>query len=431
MRKLPRDESRAELVPPAVEPRLDRRLAGTKEVSLITQVRHYELITPLFGGGVDPGEADPLTIIRGPAIRGQLRFWWRACRGGQFNGDLRMMKEAEDELWGAASTEKEPRPSLVQIRLEIANGGQHVQPFESRTRPSPNWRDLAYATFPLQDKNPPGEVRTGVKFKLTLTYPQKRRAEVEAALWAWETFGGVGARTRRGFGALKLLRIDDKPVPLPGAADVVTQIREGLQRHVTAGEWPAQVPHLAPALTMKVTQGHPNPKAAWTYLIKQLKAFRQARNSGVSPRQPGRSRWPEPDAIRKLTGNRAPKHRQALLNIDKFPRAAFGLPIVFHFKDAGDPQDTILQGKACDRLASPLILRPLACADSAVGLAVILEGTGLMALPGGLALKEAKGVTGKSWPVEAGLSKVEAKKIEPLNGNPALLEAFLEFLNSS
>ena len=52
----------------------------------ITQVREYELITPLFGGGVNPGEADPVTIIRGTAIRGHLRFWWRACRGGRRAG---------------------------------------------------------------------------------------------------------------------------------------------------------------------------------------------------------------------------------------------------------------------------------------------------------------------------------------------------------
>src|SRR5579862_2869390 len=43
-----------------------------------------KVVTPLFGGGVDPGENDPHTLIRGTAIRGHLRFWWRATRGARF-----------------------------------------------------------------------------------------------------------------------------------------------------------------------------------------------------------------------------------------------------------------------------------------------------------------------------------------------------------
>ena len=50
---------------------------------------------------------------------------------------------------------------------------------------------------------------------------------------------------------------------------------------------------------------------------------------------------------------------------DAFPRAEFGLPIVFHF-ERGDPDDTVLYpdndsaGKKRERMASPLILKPLA-----------------------------------------------------------------------
>src|SRR6266581_2483452 len=75
---------------------------------VITQVREYELITPLFGGGVVPGEADPVTIVRATEIRGQLRFWWRACRGGkpEFKGDTAEMKKAEDRIWGKAYEKK-------------------------------------------------------------------------------------------------------------------------------------------------------------------------------------------------------------------------------------------------------------------------------------------------------------------------------------
>jgi len=410
MRRLPTEN------PPQVTPDLNQRRAGDKTIALVTQVRRYELITPLFGGGVEPGVADPVTVIRGSEIRGHLRFWWRACRGGQFGGSLTRMKEAEDLLWGAASTERKPRPSQVQVDVEITNSGQEEQPFEKRTRAYPNWRDLAYAAFPLQETL--GKVRTGVAFTLTLTFPQSQQADVEAALWAWETFGGIGARTRRGFGALR--NLDSS---LPQANAIQQFIQTGLQQHVTAGTWPSGVPHLSQNPRMRITSAHPNAKAAWEYLIRRLKNFRQSRNPGTAPNRPGRSKWPEPDEIRRLMCQRSSLHATPLSTVRKFPRAAFGLPIVFHFKDTGDPDDTMLQGRDHDRLASPLILRPLVCANGqAVGLALILDGTDLP--PGGLMLKNAPG----NPTVHANLTSGEASAIPPLGGNTDVLQAFLNTL---
>src|SRR6266545_7207593 len=89
----------------------------------ITQTREYELITPLFGGGVEPGLADPVTTIRATEIRGHLRFWWRATRGGQFNGTLEKMKEVEDAIFGAASSGDSSHESSVTIKVTIRNAG--------------------------------------------------------------------------------------------------------------------------------------------------------------------------------------------------------------------------------------------------------------------------------------------------------------------
>jgi len=419
-------------------------------VPVISQVRSYEVITPLFGGGVEPGEPDPLTLIRGPAIRGQLRFWWRALRGGRFNGDLAALKEAEDKLWGAAGTEKKPIPSQVGIVVSIEQRGKDEYPFEFveakegrggklKLRANENVAP-PYAAFPLQPSQEEMQAGIGrrqmkrviseVRFTLKIAYPRKLGEEVEAALWGWETFGGIGARTRRGFGALKLVSVDGRPVMLPKADNMETEIRKGLQKYVLHGIWPEGVPHLIPDPRMKFTNRFPDHRAAWGYLIKCLQRFRQYRYPSASSRQPGRSRWPEPDEIRRLTQRWCERHAKPVSQVSKFPRAAFGLPIVFHFKDEkiGDPYDTVLQGgQGYKRLASPLILRPLACADGAVGLALILEGTGVMAIPGGLLLgkKEEPHI---SWPVNAELDPQEARQIPLLNGNPDVLQVFLNTL---
>ncbi|HEU5375226.1 MAG TPA: type III-B CRISPR module RAMP protein Cmr1, partial [Ktedonobacteraceae bacterium] len=113
-----------------------------RQLDLIAQTREYQLITPLYGGGVTPGEADPVTIIRATEIRGHLRFWWRATRGGQFGDDVAAMQKREGEIWGKAyqkekkkqageQTQKEnDAPGLtVQIEVDILSPGESKKPF--------------------------------------------------------------------------------------------------------------------------------------------------------------------------------------------------------------------------------------------------------------------------------------------------------------
>ncbi len=438
--------------PPTSPPPVVKR----QDSGIITQTRQYKLITPLFGGGVTPAEADPVTTVRATEVRGHLRFWWRACCGGRYGGSLRRMKEAEDALWGAASTPAKPLPSQVQIVVECEAAGSADRPFEvvagnpgthgprPKVRPRQGSVVPPYGAFPLQ----PGEgeavigmdtksVRKDVAFLLTITYPSDvvQKADVEAALWAWETFGGVGARTRRGFGSLQCTHVDGQAVTAPSQGQVAARLSQGLIQHVVeGGQWPAGVPHLTRTAKMKVTPAS-SPVAAWRNLLDKLKTFRQQRRPGNQPGRPGRSYWPEPEAIRDLTGQRHPMHQPLPPLIKKFPRAAFGLPIIFHFKDMNrrnkndsdaDPRDTSLQGHDHDRLGSPLILRPLACANgTAVGMALILEGP--RTPPGGLVLNDAP----HNPPVVALLTGTEVAHLNndmPLHVQTDVLDAFLNTL---
>jgi CRISPR-associated protein Cmr1 len=413
--------------PPKVEERDDGRAR---------QVRRYKVITPLFGGGAEPQQADAVTMVRGSEVRGHLRFWWRATRGGRFEGDLQAMRRVEEAIWGSLGAKGKAGPSSVIVAIpefketpvleKVRNRrGQHV-PVGDPGSP------LSYVAFPLRPSDgQAGSLREeGIEFTLSLTFPARLeepfqdldvRQEVEAALWAWETFGGLGGRTRRGFGALQLLEVDGQTVAPPRAGEVERWVRSELAKHVPAGQWREGVPHLGPDATF-VVDSPPcaDAREAWEQLFNKLRTFRQARSKGSY----GRSKWPEPDEIRRRTGTHAsklaPRHE-----VRTFPRGQFGLPIVFHFKDEkfGDPPESTLQGAEHERLASPLILRPLACAGGAVGLALRLEGPG--APPGGLVLRP-KG--GASMPVEVRLTRAEARQIDPLDGEPDVLTAFMNYL---
>jgi CRISPR-associated protein Cmr1 len=471
----------------------------------ITQVRSYSLITPMFGGGTEPGMCDPITVIRGSEIRGQLRFWWRACRGGKYS-TWQEMKEVEDEIWGKASKkeqkqgekdrekdnsekddETEKYKGSVQIVIDVPKGseGEPLKPYHLKwDERKQEYKVLAvrgvpaYAAFPLQpekkerkDKNfQLKPLRQNVSFTLTITFPTSKltkkhgkiemRPEIEAALWAWETFGGIGARTRRGFGALRCESVKEGDViqspdlPLAEPRQTLTWLQEKLECHVgQATQWPLDVTHLPPSLIEKKTckivrpgKDASNPMSIWEDLIRRLYRFRQMDRFSSNRR----SLWPEADTIRFLT-NQSLKHKGRepvpRPSIDKFPRAAFGLPIIFQFignKDNdnnpnscnrfGDPRKTVLREKDFERLASPLILKPLACqSNNCIGLAVILACT--RSKPQQLELKTQQGREG-SWEVQAIFDKDEKLPLQEQNGwfraqitnNTEVLQVFLQYL---
>lgn len=432
--------------PPEVEARPDGR---------IRQVRHYKLLAPLFGGGVEKNKADPITIVRGTEVRGQLRFWWRATRGGQFDGSLEKMRTKEEAIWGSAAAKDKPGPSKISVSVQCIAEGTLDSPFEvvanKRGRPSIRPRKTSsvppYAAFPLQPERENASigmetdtVRTGVEFALEISYPQDLDQDVQAALWAWETFGGLGARTRRGFGALQLIAIDDAPSSTLAIERVETDLHNKLRQHVVPGKWHPDVPHLSHDLRMRVILSksrNSSPIRVWHNLIQHLQNFRQKRHKRM-----GLSLWPEANEIRYRLGRNPkwPPGSNSPRLVHKFPRAAFGLPIIFHlphdktlptnsFTLQGKPDPVRTLEKTFERLSSSLILKPFPCSDGqAVGIAVILEAP--PEPPHGLEIKE---LTQDKDSVKWRLDSEEARS-EPirriLHGNPDVVEAFLKSLDS-
>ena len=355
-----------------------------------------KLITPVYGGGVKPGAIDRDLPIRPGALRGHLRFWWRLLNGaGRTSRELFC---AESELWGGLSS-RGPRASRVTLEVRATPVEDRHLGNKSGISDFPE-----YALIPGPGDSPcllraGYEFELGLRFGRTVTGPQRDQV-VQALRW-WASFGGVGARTRRGLGAVRLSGNDAelKPVSLD-------EVQEQGGRMVL----------LRPTGNDAVK--------AWNEAVDRLKRFRQGRGIGRNPgagNRPGRSRWPEPDAIRRLAGRHAPGHEPQHPVEGFYPRAAFGLPIVFHFKDSrnGDPYDCELapDGHDRDRMASPLILRPWFDGEQYRPLALLLPGwedrvsvpVGFGSGPAG----SAKSVR-PAWPSDGARRTELAQKIEPM-----------------
>ncbi|WP_394210520.1 type III-B CRISPR module RAMP protein Cmr1 [Psychrobacter piscatorii] len=332
-----------------------------------------ELVTPMYGGGVKSVVVDEQMPIRTSSIRGQLRFWWRLLAkhkdgflGNEVsNSSPEKIREVEFALWGGmGSGDDEGTASQVFLRVSIQNRKPKIESWASY---EPNrrgrdvlqpkdWAEVPYALFPAQgrsERNPNEEphalLREGFKWNIKVAFSSQLEESSILQVWEtirwWSNFGGVGARTRRGLGSFKIYEND--------FFNSVVSIDE--------------IKALGFNVAVKPSN---NAYAAWTTAIKSLQNFRQigqGRNDYSS-----RSHWPEPDAIRHYTGQSLPNHSVRKTQDNYFPRAAFGLPIIFKFKDGGsndnqDPDVTTLKVNyrvsynetlEFERLMSPLILRP-------------------------------------------------------------------------
>ena len=386
---------------------------------------HLSTITPIIGGGVESAEPDAIDLVRVPGIRGQLRHWWRFLyaeddemeRPGAAEG----LFARESALWGGLDVaagdggKNGSRVSRVRLRVRVDDAGEvlpagwHEISHRGKLKTLPRWalgNRLAYALFPLQrtaeerarhrgpQKMATRPVRQGLRFRLELKVRGEKPAaepvaedvrQVLAAVWAWVHLGGLGARTRRGFGALAL----EEPPELGDLDGLKTEWSSlfrppggELGKWWTAfrrAAWPGSE---APPLRFSTTEalaGEPAPHGdrAHEELVGLLATFRQGPRVGRDPsrdRRPGESRWPEPDLLRlaRASGARERKdydHPPSREAIEAYageelgaPRAAFGLPLQVRFKytDRRDGKaDATLLPEGSQRWSSPLLLRPL------------------------------------------------------------------------
>ena len=386
--------------------------AGADRITL-----QCRFLTWVFGGGEQPKKFDRITRVRPPSIRGQLRFWWRATHADLDRKELLLLETA---LFGGVH-----RGPPVASAFGVAVSSQPREPARKEVfrqgdafkLADDSLRALAYGAFPLRgtdaakthdvlwsygdgkftidldlvrplDALPRSNEGRGKRLAELLDRLEREyrarptvRSELERAIWAWLHFGGLGGRTRRGFGAVALDRADGFEL---------RSIRDGwpapaARRHAAWAVLPA-----SPDDAIVEGRPRPNGKEAQEVLLGLLQEVRQGAIGRRENRpRPGRSFWPEPSAIRHIHRMETGKHGQPIpeARVDAFPRSAFGAPIIFHFKtEPGErepPDSTLVPGpadvraggtvKPYGRLASPLVLRPHADASGVRPLALRLE----------------------------------------------------------
>jgi len=156
-----------------------------------------ETVTPLFLGGADPRDRNSIPELRPPSFRGQMRYWLRAVLGGVI-GDknpegLRLL---ESKVLG--NTE---RGSPISITL------------------SGNPSSSVHSILPHKpDRGRRNAFNSNQAFELTLRMNRPGLKAEDEVAWVNASmalnmiflFGGVGLRSRRGFGSLRVVESSDQ-----------------------------------------------------------------------------------------------------------------------------------------------------------------------------------------------------------------------------
>ena len=149
-----------------------------------------EAVTPLLLGGANPKGSPEL---RPPSFRGVMRYWLRAALGGVIgDSNLEGLHKLESAVFGSPDV-----GSPISIRLRPLNIGRsraYILPHKNKGR-----RDGLIGDLEL--------VMTQTRKQDTVIW-NAACASLELAL----TFGGVGLRSRRGYGTLRIVEASEPSI---------------------------------------------------------------------------------------------------------------------------------------------------------------------------------------------------------------------------
>jgi len=170
-----------------------------------------ETVTPLFMYGADQSHPE----IRAASIKGVMRWWWRAVAGNIY--ELDEMRYKESEIFGGTIKRKGKIEKVKSpILLDAGNITDKKTNVCARSK-KPYFNDqIDYLLFSAircqRNENTKEFIDPGGSFRLNISIRpfenglsmEELKKQVFASLWLMTYLGGLGSRSRRGAGSLRV-----------------------------------------------------------------------------------------------------------------------------------------------------------------------------------------------------------------------------------
>ena len=334
----------------------------------------YRVVTPMFCGGAEP---DKRAELRPSSFKGVLRFWWRALAWSRLGGDFGQIKQQEDALFGSADGGQ----SSVSMRFVPGPKRESVAAREvltvSQSGGGPIGEGARYLGYGVMEAfgsrkkgTKAGELtraclRSPFEFTVRMLVRDGERNErnhsnqsaaLEDALVCLGTHGGMGAKSRKGYGSLVIrsLLVDGEqrwrpPQTISEFGDSLTDLR----RNHDAAEQPEYTALFAQTRQVLVPSDKNESMELLDLVGRELMRYRSwGRGGRLFGKESEKNFRDDHDLMVPRAGKRRDEHPR---------RIAFGLP-----HNYGSGPHRAVRPKEYDRRASPLFIHIHECGDTPV-----------------------------------------------------------------
>lgn len=321
-------------------------------------IADFKIVTPMFIGDANQESSS----IRPTAIKGALRFWWRAMQWGAIlkscdNNEkeaLIALAEREAKLFGAADEEYGQGIFSISISEKLS-GYTTARDISSRHSNA----GYLLGQGLVNNKTNRGAISSG-EFILDLTFNgqklkkmeawEQAQYEIQQAIICMGLFGSLGSRSRHGWGSIALhkLSVNGEEVPVPSN---ISEMKSWLNQEITVSNELPPFTTFSQQARIDISSQGKQPLALVERISEQLLRYR--RNGEKAEAEQNRAERNFPNDSASISGFLKTGE------IETVPlRTAFGLPHNYFFKDFDGPYSTAEltpSGEKRERRASPLI----------------------------------------------------------------------------
>jgi CRISPR-associated protein Cmr1 len=334
----------------------------------------YRVVTPLFCGGAGGDTAE----LRLPSFKGVLRWWWRALAWSRLGGDLDEVQRAESALFGSARGGQ----SKVVMRLVPVPVPRTIGPGTTLTidgkvegyTVGDGARYLGYGVMGAFGKDAGKLTRACVAapFELKLELRVRgldspKRELLLDALRAVGLLGGIGAKSRKGYGSLVLraLSVGGKPVwASPGSTEA---LKTAIERLLPAAAPGALPPYTALSPRTRVVllsaRGQKQPLELLDRIGREMMRYRSWGHHGNVLGERTEANFQDDHDLMKQRASQRTKHPR---------RIVFGLP--HNYGKGAEDKVGPADAEDGDRRASPLLVHIHECGDAPIAVLSFLPG---------------------------------------------------------
>lgn len=361
---------------------------------IVEIVARYRVVTPLFCGGADPTATAAEAELRLPSFKGVLRYWWRALAWSHYQANLAEIAAAENDLFGSGGGDA--RRSRVVMRFGTVSGQAQrpqgaVLEDVSRRVVGQGARYLGYGlmeAFDRKDKEAKNVIAKAGQlvracllaaaavpfvFEVHLRCREMKPPVLELLLRALEimgTVGGLGARSRRGYGSLALagLTVDGSSTWKPPTS--ISELKERLATSTAMARGTNLPKYTAFSQSSRhvllQASGCSDPLVLLDRVGRQMVLYRSFGRGGKVLAEPGgrggieaeQNFHDDHDLMQDVAAGRRPRGSHPR-------RIAFGLPHNYFFSSTRRPVN-VDPGAGLERRASPLFIHIHMCGDAPV-----------------------------------------------------------------